>query len=102
MRFPNSGPVYTPQKPEHLSVEDDMLLAEQEIAKASREIELQEKKLLSPDYSTIEKEQLRKKLVLLRIDLAESQTRLTYLKEEGTVEKEAANEEMVGEGAKAA
>lgn len=102
MRFPNSGPVYMPQKPEHLSVEDDMRLAEQEIAKASKEIELQEKKLLSPDYSTIEKEQLRKKLVLLRIDLAESQTRLTYLKEEGVVEKEAANEEMMDEGVKAA
>lgn len=105
MRFPSIGSVQIPkQEPEYISVENDLGLTEKQITKITEEIATLEEKILSLAYTSIEKEQLQRKLVLLKIDLAEAQTRMVYLKEEVTplTHREAANEETVEEGVKAA
>ena len=103
MRFPSIGLVEIP-KPEHISVEDDLRLVEEQITKTTTEIADLEKKILSITNTSIEKEQLQRKLILLRIDLTEAQTKMAYLKEEELAlsHGEAANEETIEEGMKAA
>ncbi len=103
MRFPSIGLVEIP-KPEHISVEDDLRLVEEQITKTTTEIADLEKKILSITNTSIEKEQLQRKLILLRIDLTEAQTKMAFLKEEkvASSHEEAANEETMEEGMRAA
>ena len=103
MRFPSVGSIEI-LKPEHIPVEDDLRLTEEQITKITAEIEGLEKKILSITNTSIEREQLQRKLVLLRIDLTEAQTKMAFLKEEkvASSHEEAANEETMEEGMKAA
>ena len=105
MRFPSIGSAQIPKhEPEYISVEDDLGLAEKQITKISEDITTLQEKILSTAYTSVEKEQLQRKLVLLKIDLAEAQTRMAYLKEEeGTaLHREATNEETTQEGMRSA